>query len=646
MAIDPNIASGIKAPALPNLGALQEQQMSLRNMASQSALQDQQSQINQQNIQKGQIEQEQQAKDLQSKQDYEDSVKAHTSWDPDKGLVIDHDAIQNDLIQKGHPDVAAAHAANQVAVHKAALDDAEKEITVHAKKADRLASLAQSVLSANPNDKPGAYAVALQTAQQEGLLDPNQMHQVPQQYDPATTDGMLQQLASSSLSAKDQLDQAQKKVVEQRAKADEDRKVLADGQALAQSKATTEKQNIENESQILGAANTPVGWANALAKLSPERRALYPAQYSEEARQQAAMQGISASALATLQKADSPADFAAAIAKGGKTGEEAKKALDILQRYNISTETAKVIAANNAALGPGGNRVVPAGTPGERNEAALQGVPQGAATTVKQLVDYKIPLPSGMALKTPYWQNILSLAGEYDPDFDASQYNVRQKLRMDFTSGKSAENIRSLNTAVGHLDTLNKAAAALKNSSFKPYNTVANAAANMTGDKRTTDFSLAANAVAGELTKVFRGTGGSEQDIKDWKKTLDAAGSPDQMKSAIDGAVELMGSRMDALNSQYEKGMGKPKSFSFLDDRAKKILKGLGADVDSLDPVKGSTQTAPVAPATPKASVTPASGQKITEDLLKQALTHNKLPDTPANRKAVKKAFTDRGYTE
>jgi len=205
-----------------------------------------------------------------------------------------------------------------------------------------------------------------------------------------------------------------------------------------------------------------------------------------------------------------------------------------------------------------------------------------------QLVNYKIPLPSGFALRSPYWQTVLGIAGDIDPTFDATQYNVRLKARQDFTSGKSAQNIRSINTLIGHLNTLEDKAKGLENGSVQLWNKIANTGLTQTGDPRVVEFNNAANAVESELAAVFKGTGATDQEIKQWRQSLGASQSPEQLKKGIQTAIELMGSRMDALQNQYEVAMGKPKDFRFLSSRSQKILKNLGVDADELDKVENT----------------------------------------------------------
>lgn len=194
---------------------------------------------------------------------------------------------------------------------------------------------------------------------------------------------------------------------------------------------------------------------------------------------------------------------------------------------------------------------------------------------VKGLIEGRIAPPNGMAASKPYWQAHLQTAAQIDPNFDMINYQARAKARADFTSGKSAQNITALNTVIGHLDGLDKAIDGLGNyRGDEPgpilglplgplahaNNALAHTIAAASGtDDRIKTFETSKIAVANELTRVFRGTGGAEADIQAWQKQLDAASSPKALRTVVQQMAHLINSRVEAIGEQYKQGMGTTK---------------------------------------------------------------------------------------
>lgn len=271
--------------------------------------------------------------------------------------------------------------------------------------------------------------------------------------------------------------------------------------------------------------------------------------------------------------------------------QRAQKIADAIQKGEVDIAGAKAAAREN----PPGMALPTTGGP-----VSLDQIPADARNIVDQLVHYKIPLPSGFALRSPFWQRILSYAGQVDPSFDATQYNVRLRARQDFTSGKSANNIRSLNTAIGHLETLQQKALALSNSPYQLWNEIANRGITAVGDPRVVEFNNAANAVETEAANVFKNMGATDQEIKAWRTNLNASMSPEQLTGSIGTITELLGSRMEALHSQYQMAMGKPADYRFLAPKSRAILRRLGVNPDAWDPAAGQAPPATAAPRAPQ----------------------------------------------
>lgn len=189
-------------------------------------------------------------------------------------------------------------------------------------------------------------------------------------------------------------------------------------------------------------------------------------------------------------------------------------------------------------------------------EDFLKTQPKPVADQVKALAEGRMAFPAGFALKSPYWQHMIQMVSQYDPQFDAVNYNARAKTRADFTSGKSAQSINALNTVIGHMQTLSDAADKLDNTPYPAWNSVTNTLASATGDPRIKQFDATKKAVIDELTRVYRGTGGSEGDIKMWGDQISAANSPQQLHGVIGQIGDLLDSKLQALGAQYKQGMG------------------------------------------------------------------------------------------
>lgn len=211
---------------------------------------------------------------------------------------------------------------------------------------------------------------------------------------------------------------------------------------------------------------------------------------------------------------------------------------------------------------------------------------------VDKTANYEIPPPwqrggYNQAVKTA----IQSAVAQQHPEYDAKEYVSRQAALTGFKSGAEARNITSANTVVGHLDTLAKAAADLQNRSLPAWNAVANTFESGTGDPRVVRFEAAQNAVATELAKLFKGGNAAptSQEINDFKKVISPNMSPDQINGAIAQYTDLMGSRLQALQDQWDKGVKGPRTLPFLTPKSREILARIGTDPDTLDPVQKPT---------------------------------------------------------
>lgn len=202
--------------------------------------------------------------------------------------------------------------------------------------------------------------------------------------------------------------------------------------------------------------------------------------------------------------------------------------------------------------------------------AFLSTLDPGMAAQVKAVGQYDMPLPpasraGGIAIQQ-------AVARAY-PEYDYTNAHSKVAAAKAFTSGKQGQNINSLNTALAHLGTTAQRAEDLKNESFTPYNSIANAAGRVFGDPRVTNFNVARQAVADELTRAFRGSGGNVADIKGWEDSINSSESPEQLRGAIQQGAKLLEGRVYAIGDQRSQALGtKDDPLSILNPHARAAL--------------------------------------------------------------------------
>jgi hypothetical protein len=298
------------------------------------------------------------------------------------------------------------------------------------------------------------------------------------------------------------------------------------------------------------------------------------------------------------------------IAEAGEKGLDGKPTANAIKAQGILDSQEK----RKQDIAGGGIPLLPENTPprikqtpaGPIDESALDGLSEDQKGIVRGLVTYKYPWPGSFAMSKPSMQRLIGRAERYDPSFSGPEYQVRQKVRQSFTSGKDKDNIVALNTAVGHINSLVKAKDELANSNWVTGNAAVNLLAKhfpvteglVARQGTVTGVKTKFNAVKGEMANIFKRSGATDQEIKSWNETVGdpTTATPTSWNAFISGALELMGSRIEALRNVYERGIGSPKDFAFLSPKSRTILKSLGVDVNAIDPVVG-TATVGGAPA-------------------------------------------------
>jgi hypothetical protein len=212
------------------------------------------------------------------------------------------------------------------------------------------------------------------------------------------------------------------------------------------------------------------------------------------------------------------------------------------------------------------------------------------AALVRKLANYDFAVSAVAAIKKP---ELVGLVAQYKPGWDEKNYAAQQAVAKKISSGTWADAIVAANKTVNHVsdmishvddlgnyssDWFNEATGPLTRQYSKQYQ---DAIGTFTTDKL---------GVAGELAKVFKGTGVSaEQEVQEWKKHYSEYGAPTLLKSGAKEALHMMMGQLDPLAAKYNQEMryspgdpGYKTGRDFLSPEAKvkfdKIMKGYGKE--------------------------------------------------------------------
>lgn len=209
-------------------------------------------------------------------------------------------------------------------------------------------------------------------------------------------------------------------------------------------------------------------------------------------------------------------------------------------------------------------------------DEVLKGLTPAQATNIKKVSNYEVDPNSLMSARSPGKFAFMAKVSQYDPTYDETQYATRAALRKNFTSGDYSKQINSFTQATHHLGMLDTAIDALDNHNWQLLNTIGNAYHVQMGADAQTNFESIKNAVAGELSKVFKGGIASDPEIAAQNKTLNVNQSPKQLHGAVQTYIGLMRGKLASLDDTYQRGMGKPADFKIISPDTENIFNRLG----------------------------------------------------------------------
>lgn len=185
-------------------------------------------------------------------------------------------------------------------------------------------------------------------------------------------------------------------------------------------------------------------------------------------------------------------------------------------------------------------------------------------------------------------EKIITSILEKDPKANLTSLNIdavsQTKVAKDFASGIEARQVKSFNTAIDHLDTLDKLADALANKDMRLFNLASNRFAKETGAPAPGNFETAVAIVGGEVAKALTGSNMALEDRKKIREQIQSSASPAQLKGVMATLKQLLGGQLNSLNTQYEAGAGRQDFDKWLSPASKRELQKLRGESSGAAP--------------------------------------------------------------
>lgn len=184
------------------------------------------------------------------------------------------------------------------------------------------------------------------------------------------------------------------------------------------------------------------------------------------------------------------------------------------------------------------------------------GTPESQAQIATAIANYQMAMPSGFALRSPFWQGVMAQVYQMNPKYSAVNYNKINKAVTAFAVGKQGDVVRSLNVAAYHLQVFHELALALKNGDVRAFNIIGQEYSRQTGLPAPTTFDAAKQIISNEVLKATGGSIGGVTDRKDLQDDLDRANSPDALLGVSNTLTSLIAGQFRGFKRQYESSTG------------------------------------------------------------------------------------------
>jgi len=176
----------------------------------------------------------------------------------------------------------------------------------------------------------------------------------------------------------------------------------------------------------------------------------------------------------------------------------------------------------------------------------LNSLPAEDQSLVKSIGEGLID-PAGRLLYRKDGQRIMQEVTTAYPGYDFSRAPEYAATRKVFTSGKTADAINALNTAMGHMLVM------YNNATLGGSLPIVGGIERASGNQSAIDLANAKTALVDELGKAYKAGALTDQDVKSWKGRIDAW-SPDEIKGNARSFVQLLDSKLSSYEQQWRNG--------------------------------------------------------------------------------------------
>lgn len=185
----------------------------------------------------------------------------------------------------------------------------------------------------------------------------------------------------------------------------------------------------------------------------------------------------------------------------------------------------------------------------------LATLPKSEQSRILAIATARAKLPSYQAMRRdPTVARLVEGLYKAFPDYDETQFAIRQGAGKAFAYGKQGDKLRSFGTAVQHIETLLDIAKGLSTGDMKRVNMVANLFGKETGSAPPVTMEAVQQLVADEiLASIVPGAGGVEERLQLAKK-LSGNNSYDVLKQVTERFQEMMKAQAGNLKRQAEYG--------------------------------------------------------------------------------------------